>query len=115
MPIPGADASDEDLEVHVCESDHWLVDHRRMRLVRVHVEERAVTFVPKMDELPVSAEHVEACCRVVGFNRQGVKQVVNHDWETAEAEYPVSKRSALDRSDGVLLEAWLVMARNRCC
>ena len=80
IPVPGSDDADEDLEVLVAEGDHWLVNHGRRKLVRVHISERQGVLRPSESELPVDSACLGDRCRVVAFVRDGNKFVHEYDW-----------------------------------
>ena len=85
IPVPDSDGPDEELEVLVAEVDHWVVDHKRSKLIRMHVLERDRDFVPCCDKLPVRVEDLEDTCVVVMFDRQGMKHRQERKWRDSSS------------------------------
>ena len=109
IPVPDNDDVDEELEVHACDVDHWVVNYGRARLVRVHVAERKGVFFPTVNELPVEAQHVESVCCMVGFDRLGNKVCCEYDWKSGHApELPVRGRFWAGHTEFVLKAGWSV-------
>ena len=84
VPVPASGQSDEELEVHTTDADHWVIDHGRSRLIRMHVVERSHNFCPSLVELPVNGEHVEDVCTSVKYFRLGTKVTQQHEWRQSK-------------------------------
>ncbi|CAE7771561.1 unnamed protein product [Symbiodinium sp. CCMP2592] len=79
VPVP--DETDEELEVTLSSGpDHWIVDHDRSQLVRVHVDERDACLQLRDEDLPIRASDVEPVCQALQYDRKGNKHVVEHEW-----------------------------------
>ncbi|CAE7879526.1 GIP, partial [Symbiodinium microadriaticum] len=110
VPVPEGEEPDDGLEVHITEGDHWIIDHGRRKLVRVHVVERDKLFVPELANLPVKSSDVEAQCVVIGFDRLGTKKAVSYAHQ-ASGELSLFKRGVLwtGRTEFSLKDGWSVV------
>ena len=109
IPVPESDEPDEGLEVMMTDGDHWIVDHGRRKLVRVHVVDRDGLFAPVPKSLPVLDKDVEDKCTVVGFDRHGTKRVCQYDHRVAEGRSLFSHGVLwTGRTEFVLKEGWSV-------
>ncbi|CAE7849640.1 unnamed protein product [Symbiodinium necroappetens] len=106
IPVPGGEAEDEDLEVLLADGDHWLIDHGRQKLVRVHVSEMRGSFIPKELELPVDVEHVSKRCRLVAFDREGRKVVHEYEWKGGDSSPPAMKGPWTGTTEFELAHGW---------
>ena len=80
VPVPMGTETDDDLEVYMADADHWLVDHRRLKLIRVHAVERSSLFEPLSCGLPVREQDVQERCLTVMYNRHGQKSCQESNW-----------------------------------
>ena len=79
VPVP---EDVDDLEVTVGSGrDHWIVDHQRSLLVRVHEDEQVEEWRPRIEELPVYSSELEAVCQSVQCDRRGRKHSVEYEWK----------------------------------
>ena len=115
VPVPGSDEADEDLEVLMTDSDHWLLDHGRKKLIRVHVMERRGAYVPCKLELPVEVSCVGHSCRSVVFSREGGKIVHEYDWTGDARSLPVIKGPWTGTTEFELADGWAWCSKSHEC
>ena len=115
VPVPGGDEADEDLEVLMTDSDHWLLDHGRKKLVRVHVVERRGAYVPCKLELPVEASSMGHVCRSVVFSREGGKIMHEYDWTGDAQSLPVIKGPWTGTTEFELADGWAWCSKSLEC
>ncbi|OLQ02761.1 Copia protein [Symbiodinium microadriaticum] len=114
IPVPNADEPDDELEVHACEGDHWVVSHSRARLVRVHAVERKGVYIPPVHDLPVDEQYVDSRCCMVGFDRLGNKVCCEYDWRCQESpEVPVRGRFWTGHTEFFLRDGWSVKSQEQ--
>ncbi|CAE7833538.1 rluD [Symbiodinium sp. KB8] len=79
VPVP---EDVDDLEVTVGSGrDHWIVDHQRSLLVRVHEDEQVEEWRPMLEELPVLSSELESVCQSVQYDRRGRKHCKEYEWK----------------------------------
>eukprot|EP00439_Symbiodinium_sp_Y106_P071995 s1503_g13.t1 len=66
------------------ESDRWLVQHGRSKLVRVAVVEHKGVYCPLESELPVRPEDVKDVCYLFGHDRSGNRVFKEYNWRKPE-------------------------------
>ncbi|CAE7255667.1 RE1 [Symbiodinium sp. CCMP2592] len=105
VPVPVTVESEDDLEVHQVEADHWVVDHGRRKLIRMHVIERSHDYVPSQHELPVSVESLEDCCVSVKYFRLGSRKTNEYAWKNPHVQ-PKSEGLWTGKTEFTLKHGW---------